>query len=109
MKLARTFRSRIAAESHLAALVTRYALPRHYSRRDLEDGTLVEYGGGRHVPPENLVREPVPPIQVSPTGKTWAVESTESERADPIAAAKLTEHDLKEWKRLDDRQAKTAK
>jgi len=97
--ITRTFRSRLAAEAHRDEVVARYALPRHYSRADLDDGTLTEVGSGRHVDPADIVREPVPEIHVSPTGKTWAVESTESERADTAEASMLREHDLTTWAR----------
>jgi len=99
MALVRTFRSRDAARTHRADVIARYALPRHYSRADLRDGTIREEGHGRHVDPARLVREPVPEVRVSATGKTWAVESTESERADTVEAEKLTEHDLSVWTR----------
>jgi len=81
MALARIFRSRAAAVAHRDAVASRLGLPSHYSQRDLDDGTIREEGGGRHVSPGRIVRQPLPELRISETGKTWAVEAAEGEDA----------------------------
>ena len=83
---ARTVRTRQAALDLRAQVVAALKLPAHYSRDDLKPQggkppLLREVGGGRHVPPEQIVRTPVPEVRVSPTGKTWAVDAVEGDDA----------------------------
>jgi len=91
MALARTFRSRAAAVAHRDAVVSRLGLPSHYSQRDLDDGTIREEGGGRHVPPERIVRQDVPALRFHPQTDSWVVAAGESEEADEETAAELEE------------------
>ena len=94
MRKVRKFATRREAEDHLALVVDRFKLPRMHTQADLDDGTLVEVGGGRHVPPEKIVKEPAPLLRYALSGK-WAVEATPSEEADETLGPLLEEKDTR--------------
>jgi hypothetical protein len=84
----RRFTKRTDAEAHLALVTKRYGLPRTHSQADLDDGTLVELGGGRHVPPEKIVKEPIPELHYD-LNDAWVVEAGTSEESDTELAPLL--------------------
>jgi len=87
----RKFRTKKQAKDHRDLMVNRFSLPRMYSQQDLDDGTIVEVGSGRHVPPSEIIRENIPVVKFHSSSDSWVVEAGESEELDEELSAQLEE------------------
>jgi len=93
MKLTRKFLSESTAVEYVKLVKAKFGLPKMHSQQDIDDGTLVQVGGGRHVDPSKIVKEPEPTIHVSTSGASYLVEATEHEINDEVLSTKLIERD----------------
>ncbi len=96
MTQSRAFRTLEAARLHRDEVAKQFNLPEMYSQADLDDGTLREVGGGRHVPVENIVKRDMGKIYVSKTGKTYIVTAVKEEIEDVRLGLKIMRRDVTE-------------